>query len=400
MAADLLTDIRSTISKQKGIIFARSAIVHREMYSGQDILAPNSAFTPDLTDQRGYLPVEWWIMSLVRAENNVPKEDEGVTVLLCGEEILITKAVEVAEKELLGVYLQKWPLTKVLDIGGEKVSPEFEAGKGEAEPEIPPIPSHVHAGVVKDGKCQGLGKDEAYFFPPLDVKPYNKVMPPTKTRIGIKPAITPEAVIASMTEYGLTDKMYSLLQEHEILPWQSWMIPAKLVHAPGPWLTFEIQRPQDDFNLLSWRMGVKLESDKLSWHKRNLQLRGLKDENDLFEQTIDWKLNVDPNLRQTLSQKCELLELGAWGKKLRIFYQLFYGEALVILPGQEVKLEASEKPRAAICWSGQGRINNLELSCTSWTQREFLVTPNAGLDISNSGSDSELILFLVYPIVG
>lgn len=65
------------IRTQQGILFATPAIVHRAMYAGRGIVAPNKEFHPDLVDSRGYLPVEWWIMSKTKAENVEPKENEG-----------------------------------------------------------------------------------------------------------------------------------------------------------------------------------------------------------------------------------------------------------------------------------------------------------------------------------
>ena len=50
-------------------------------FCGQNILAPNSDFSPENVDERGYVPVEWWIMSKTQAENPVPKEGEGLTKL-------------------------------------------------------------------------------------------------------------------------------------------------------------------------------------------------------------------------------------------------------------------------------------------------------------------------------
>ena len=41
-----------------------------------------------------------------------------------------------------------------------------------------------------DGCCVGRGKTEAYFFPPLDVPPYNLEPGPVKTRLGLKPGVT------------------------------------------------------------------------------------------------------------------------------------------------------------------------------------------------------------------
>ena len=63
-----------------------------------------------------------------------------------------------------------------------------------ALPEIPPVPCHVHAGEVKDGCCEGHGKTEAYFFPPVDVPPYNLTLGPVKTRLGLRPDVTREQV--------------------------------------------------------------------------------------------------------------------------------------------------------------------------------------------------------------
>ena len=62
------------------------------------------------------------------------------------------------------------------------------------EAEVPPIPCHVHAGEVVGGKCVGHGKTEAYFFPPLDVPPYNLQLGKVKTRLGLQPGVTREQV--------------------------------------------------------------------------------------------------------------------------------------------------------------------------------------------------------------
>ena len=40
----------------------------------------------------------------------------------------------------------------------------------------------------------GHGKTEAYFFPPLDVPPYNLQLGPVRTRLGLKPGVSKEKV--------------------------------------------------------------------------------------------------------------------------------------------------------------------------------------------------------------
>ena len=59
------------------MVFANPAIVHRGMYAGRGIIAPNSKFHPDFVDDRGYLPVEWWVMSSTEARNAVARRNEG-----------------------------------------------------------------------------------------------------------------------------------------------------------------------------------------------------------------------------------------------------------------------------------------------------------------------------------
>ena len=140
-----------------------------------------------------------------------------------------------------------------------------------ALPEVPPVPCHVHAGEVKEGCCEGHGKTEAYFFPPVDVPPYNLTLGPVKTRLGLRPDVTREQVssvnrqmardlpssfpeyksccsstlhselllpsflqvLAALSQFGQTDDLYSLLNEYEIKPWETWTIEQKIVHAPG-----------------------------------------------------------------------------------------------------------------------------------------------------------------------
>lgn len=55
------------------------------------------------------------------------------------------------------------------------------------------------------------------------------------------------------------------------------------VSSVGPWLTFEIQLPQDDFHLLAWVLGSEVSCDQLSPLKDSYHLRGLPDQQCLLE---------------------------------------------------------------------------------------------------------------------
>ncbi|XP_065188015.1 uncharacterized protein LOC135818546 isoform X1 [Sycon ciliatum] len=402
-APGLQVDIHTTILQNNGVLLAIPAMVSREMYSGRDIIAPNSAFTADKVDHRNYVPVEWWIMSCTQAQNGVMKDGEGITRLrlASGNHVPLSDALLVCEKDLFGDYATKWPLTKVLDIGGRAVKPSFVADDASADSkEVPPIPCHVHAGLVCNGHCQGPGKLEAYFFPPLNVPPYNLELSNVITRLGLKPDTTQEDVVKCLKRFGEDDSMYQLLNVFDIQPWESWTIQEKVVHAPGPWLTFEIQRPQDDYNLLAWRLGHALQGEAKESLRSSTHLRGLADDEALLRETIDWEMNTDPDFESKWHTKCQVLSSGDWGRQTRLFYHDFYGEGFEILPGHSFTRPKGPQPIAGIVWSGSGSLNGLPVSAVDDESREFLVCPQFPCHIENpESSSSTLIVFTVFPML-
>jgi len=204
--------LRKTLETQRGVLIFKKTLVHRGSYCGRNILAPNSDFQCH-ADHRGYVPVERWILSITSAGNELQKENEGLSTvtLLDGREYFFKDLIR-SESLLLGDYSTAWPLTKVLDIGGPPVRPNFEkegnlsAAEEDEEEETPPIPCHCHAGVICNGKAIGPGKLEAYFFPPVEgIDPYQRLCRLEKrvvTRLGFKPSITKEQVIEALKRFG------------------------------------------------------------------------------------------------------------------------------------------------------------------------------------------------------
>lgn len=391
--------VLQAIKDQNGLLFALPALVGRNIYAGRGVIAQNTDFSPSLVDARGYVPVEWWIMSKTVAKNAVPLENEGITsILVAGEPHPLPSILKVASEELMGPYEYAWPLTKVLDIGGPAQVPKYSCQGGEAEPEVPPIPCHVHAGEVCNGACIGPGKTESYFFPPLDVPPYNLSLGTIKTRLGLKPGTTKEQVLEALRAFGRHDDMYSLLNVYHINPWETWFIEEKIVHAPGPWTTFEIQRPQDDYNLLAWQLGRVLPEKDVKPTKSDHQLKGLTDEEDLFDNTINLPDNTDPEFKEKYCRKCETLAEGPWGRHIRLFYHLFYGEGFIVKPGATFKREGDQRPYAGIVWTGEGTINGLNVGVDKKERREFLITPNSNIEIINTSTQLDLMIFTVFPM--
>lgn len=382
-------EILFVIERQKGVLFAEPALVSRVAYSGRNILAKNSSFETD-ADDRGYVPVEWWIMSLTTAENEKKRQCEGVTRILVNDKKPFLKDV-LSYVDVLGSFKKNWPLTKILDIGGNPVKTSF------GTEEVPPIPTHVHSGIVKEGKIRSPGKLEAYFFPPVNVPPYNADFGTVITRLGLKPDVSREQVKAALQTFGASDELYKYCNVYEINPYDGWTILPGTVHAPGPWITFEIQRPQDDFNLLGWQLGKRFSQNDISEKKQELLYRGLKDEDDVINQAIDWNISTNPHFKQSHYRPSQVIEQGHWGRRMQIFFDQFYGEAFEILPGQSYTRERDERPFAGIVWSGQGLINENPLDVMNKQQKEFLIVPNMRVTIQNTGTTS-LLIYTVFPI--
>ncbi|MBI4117381.1 MAG: hypothetical protein HY451_01730 [Parcubacteria group bacterium] len=384
-----LKEIENWILSKKGVITASSTKVYRESYFGNNIIAPNSEPTPDKTDKRGYAPVELWIMSAVEADNPIRMPGEGITkISIAGSEVPLTSLKETANRIIFGQYADLWPLTKVLDIGGQPVQTSF------GNKEIPPIPAHVHGGAIIEGKVLKPGKSEAYFFPPTNIPPYNKEIS-AKTRIGLKQGITKENVKKGLMEFGKSDSMFTLLNEFDIKPMTGWTVPEGVLHAPGPYLTFEIQLPQDDYNLASWRLGERLDESERTQRYKKLVLRGLDNEDVLIESILDWPQTCDQNLKQKYFHNAVVIESGNWGRRLQIFFDQFYGEGWEVLPGQTLNIPAKDTPQAGIVWSGKGEINGNFVSQPG--QNEFLCVPKAPVAVTNQ-HNSTLYIYTVEPI--
>ena len=69
--------VLNTLKSNSGILVAKPSLVGRHTYLGRDILAPNSDKEKH-GDERGYVPVEWWLCSTVMAGNPIMKDNEGV----------------------------------------------------------------------------------------------------------------------------------------------------------------------------------------------------------------------------------------------------------------------------------------------------------------------------------
>jgi len=399
--SDISFILQNTLRIQNNILFFKPCIVYRESYSGRNIIANNSDPEKDV-DDRNYFPVERWIASKTLAENEKPKLNEGLSFIVLKDhrkdnnDLLFSfkDLILVAEKELLGDYSQKWPLTKILDIGGKPVKLITASIKGEEE--VPPIPAHVHSGNIVFGHACGAGKKEAYFFPPLDLPPYRVNLNKVITRLGVRPDVTKEDFEIGLKQFGKDDTMYSLLNVFPIKAYDGWTILPGIIHSPGPWLTFEIQFPQDDFNLSSWKLGQQiLEQDKLEKARQSFLLKGVSSEREFINELVKWDLTTDPNFKEKFYRPIKVLEEGTWGRRIQIFFDEFYGEGFEVKAGKTYLRKSDVRPFSGIVWSGNGTINSNPISCSNLLEQEFLVIPNTHTKFE---ATTDLFIYVVFPL--
>ena len=384
-------ELRSALARGGGVLPALPAIVYRDTYSGRGVIADNTSWDSRAADDRGYLPVEWWIMSLVAAENNEPREGEGITRLLVGGRGVPLPEVHRAAPELFGEAYRRWPLIKLLDIGGEPVTPDFSSG-----PEVPPIPVHVHGGSVRAGRLVGPGKHEAYFFPPLDVRGID-LRDAAVTRLGIRPEVSRDRFREAVEGFGRSDRAFSLLNEFPVEPYGGWDIRAGIVHAPGPWPTVEVQTPQDDYNLLSWQLGRRLDSGERKRAFERFVLRGLSSVDELLDRVVDWEGSTAADFAARAARPARLIEEAGWGRRYRTFSGRFSGELLAIEPARTLELSASGEPFALAVWAGEGRVGAIEARGGIGPGAEFLVAPGHAVRIE-TGAASPLWLLSFSPM--
>jgi len=401
--------LEATLKAQNGVVFVRPALVYRATYCGRDILAPNRSKNSPGADERGYVPVEWWLASITVAENPLPSSKNSICPEGVSGVVLSNKIVPMNQlADQLGLSGNKlggllWPLIKILDIGGSEV--DFEHKK-----ETPPIPAHIHAGYPQaDGSLKGPGKYEAYYFPPLDVPPWNNALSSPKgivTRLGLRPDVSKEEVLRALREFGTADRLYGMLNTYPIEPNQGWTIVPGVVHSPGPWLTLEMQTPQDDYNLLAWQMGDRLKGTELAARRDDALLKGLPNEQAIVDKVIDWKLVLPSNqFEQQYRHLAEPLETTKEFTRHRIFFGIFSAEVVVVKRGGSYTRPKNKTAFAGLVWSGVGSVNGTAVSqpCLPVGQRsaegesEFIVTAGVPLHVVNSGN-IDLRLYLFFPI--
>ncbi|WP_237226729.1 class I mannose-6-phosphate isomerase [Rubinisphaera sp. JC750] len=326
---------------------------------------------------------ERWLGSTIEAVNENRAHDEGLSYCIFnGEKFLLRDAIDELKGEIVGDDIwntyQKWPVfAKFFDNMG-------------------PIPHHMHQNAEQARQVGQEEKPESYYFPPQMNQITNNF---PYTFMGLEPGTTKQDVIDCLDRWNDGDNgILDLSRAYRLKPGTGWLIPTRVLHAPGSLVTYEPQWASDVFamyqSLVEGRMTPRsLLTQNFPEDKR--------DDHAYMVDVLDWEKNVDPNFKDNNYLEPIVCEQGeGWVDKWIVYgkingRQCFTAKELTLQPGAKCKIS---DPGAynLVTVQGSGRIGKLNLHTPVMitfgeaTEDEFFVTARKaadGVEFENTGSE-------------
>lgn len=259
-----------------------------------------------------------------------------------------------------------------------------------------PIPHHMHQDHAQAALVGQEGKPEAYYFPP-QLNAIGNNFP--YTFFGLDPGTTKADVIRCLERWNEGDNgILDLSKAYRLAPGTGWLVPPRILHAPGSLLTYEPQWGSDVFamyqSLVEGRRVPRALLTKDFPAEKHDDLESLVD-------ALDWEANVDPQFKSHhyLDPKIAAEDDG-WCDRWVVYgrvngEQLFTARELTVAPGAKCVL----RDGAASGWitvQGSGRIGRLRLQTPAMirfgelTEDEVFITARAareGIEVENTGSE-------------
>jgi len=336
---------------------------------------------------------ERWFASTTPAANENRTPDEGLSYVVAGKS-RCTLADAVAElgadligKKIWGKY-KKWPVySKFFDNMG-------------------PIPHHMHQS-QKQAKLVGQeGKPESYYFPPQHNATGNNF---PYTFMGLEPGTTQAQVRKCLEDWNKGDNgILDLSRAYRLKPGTGWLIPPRILHAPGSLCTYEPQWGSDVFGMYQ----SLVEGREVPWSLLVKDMPKNKHRDlDFIVDQLDWEGNTDPNFKE--NHYLEPVPVSDTRKEGFIDRWIVYGkiDGEQLFTAKELTVEAGTKctvkdngAYGLIVVQGKGKMNNLNLDCPKLIRFEELTedevfcsesAAKAGVTFENT-SDTEPLVTLRY----
>lgn len=332
---------------------------------------------------------ERWFASTTPAMNDNRTPDEGLSYVVSeGERLTLKAAVEAEGPRLVGKAIwekyHRWPVySKFFDNYG-------------------PIMHHLHQSDEQARLVGREGKPEGYYFPPqLNATSGNF----PHTYFGLEPGTTREQVRASLGRWDQGDNgILDYAKAYRLKPGTGWLVPPRILHAPGSLLTYEPQWGSDVLAMFQSMVDGRpvprsLLTQDVPPEKHN--------DLDFLTDLVDWPANTDAEFKkhhylEPIPVADSLSEgyIDKW-----IVYgtidgqQKFSARELTVMPGARCTIR-DPGAYGLVVTQGHGRIGRLAVDCPSiirfgqMTQDELFVSweaATAGVTFENHSATDPLV---------
>lgn len=332
---------------------------------------------------------ERWIASTTMAMNENRTPDEGLSfVEFEGQRFTLKEAVEAEGERLVGREMwsryRRWPVySKFFDNLG-------------------PIPHHLHQSDEQAKLVGREGKPEGYYFPPQLNATHGNF---PHTYFGLEPGTTKDEIRRCLAAWNSGDNgILDFAKAYRLQPGTGWLVPPRILHAPGSLLTYEPQWGSDVLSMFQSLVDGRPV-------KRELLVQDVPesehDNLDYLVEMVDWERNLDPNFKSKHFIEPVVAEDSAsegyvdrwvvYGKVEG--KQCFSAKELTIEPGAKCMLR-DHAASGLIVTQGHGRLGKLAIDCPAlirfgqMTQDEVFVSAEAaeeGVLIENHSATDPLV---------
>lgn len=332
---------------------------------------------------------ERWFASTTPAMNDNRTPDEGLSyVIFEGERFTLKEAVEEEGSRLVGKTIwqkyRRWPVySKFFDNSG-------------------PIMHHLHQSEEQASLVGREGKPEGYYFPPQQNQTFANF---PHTYFGLEPGATREDVRGCLERWDKGDNgILDYSRAYRLKPGTGWLVPPRILHAPGSLLTYEPQWGSDVLAMFqSMVEGRPVPRSLLTQDVPKEKHRDL----DFLADLVDYPANLDREFK-----KHHYLEPIPVDDSLSEGYvdrwvvygtvdgeQKFSARELTVMPGARCTIRDAGAS-GVIVTQGHGRIGKLDVDCPAiirfgqLTQDEVFISheaASAGVTFENRSYTDPLV---------
>ena len=332
---------------------------------------------------------ERWIASTTLAMNENRTPEEGLSYVVAdGQRLTLKEAVAAEGPRMVGRSMwetyHRWPVySKFFDNQG-------------------PIPHHLHQSDEQAKLVGREGKPEGYYFPPqLNATRGNF----PHTYFGLEPGTTKEDIRQCLARWDRGDNgILDFSKAYRLKPGTGWLVPPRVLHAPGSLVTYE---PQWSSDVLSMFQSMVDERPV----KRELLVQDVPrekyDDLEFLADMVDWPRNTDSNFKNNHYIE-PILALNSASEgfvdKWVVYgtingQQRFSAKELTVAPGARCTIRDGGA-YGLILTQGHGVIGKVKVSCPSqirfgqMTEDELFVSyeaATAGVTFENHSKTDPLV---------